>query len=49
MIKVMKTHPLKSLMKLQVKEEIAEEIKPVLKLHREYHLGQRPKTATYLE
>lgn len=49
MIKVMKTHPLKSLMKLQMKEEIGEEIRPVLKLHREYHLGQRPKTAAYLE
>jgi DNA repair protein RecO (recombination protein O) len=49
MIKVMKTQPLKSLMKLQIKEEIAKEIRPVLKLHREYHLGQRPKTAAYLE
>jgi DNA repair protein RecO (recombination protein O) len=49
MIKVMKTQPLKSLMKLQMKEEIGKEIRPVLKLHREYHLGQRPKTATYLE
>jgi DNA repair protein RecO (recombination protein O) len=49
MINVMKTHPLKSLMKLQMKEEIVKEIKPVLKLHREYHLGQRPKTTTYLE
>ena len=49
MINVMKTHPLKSLMRLQMKEEIGKEIKPVLKLHREYHLGQRPKTANYLE
>ena len=49
MIKVMKTQPLKSLMKLQMKEEIGKEIRPVLKLHREYHLGQRPKTAAYLE
>jgi DNA repair protein RecO (recombination protein O) len=49
MIKVMQMHPLNSLMKLQMKEEIGKEIKPVLKLHREYHLGQRPKTAAYLE
>jgi len=49
MINMMQTHPLKSLMKLQIKEEIGKEIKPVLKLHREYHLGQRPKTSTYLE
>ena len=49
MIKVMKAHSLNSLMKLQMKEEIGKEIKPVLKLHREYHLGQKPKTATYLE
>jgi DNA repair protein RecO (recombination protein O) len=49
MIKVMKTQPLQSLMKLQMKEEIGKEIRPVLKLHREYHLGQRPKTAAYLE
>ena len=48
-INVMKTQPLKSLMKLQMKEEMGKEIKPVLKLHREYHLGQRPKTTTYLE
>jgi DNA repair protein RecO (recombination protein O) len=49
MIKVMKTQSLQSLMKLQMKEEIGKEIRPVLKLHREYHLGQRPKTAAYLE
>ena len=49
MIKVMKAYSLNSLMKLQMKEEIGKEIKPVLKLHREYHLGQKPKTATYLE
>ena len=49
MIKVMQTDPLRSLMKLQLKKEIAKELKPVLKLHREYHLGQRPKTANYLE
>jgi hypothetical protein len=48
MIKVMKAHPLDSLIKLQLKEAIGKEIKPVFKLHREYHLGQRPKTANYL-
>ena len=49
MIKLMQTDPLPSLMKLQVTEEIRKEIRPVLKLHREYHLGQRPKTANYFE
>ena len=49
MIKVMQTNPLSSLLKLHLTEEIAKEIRPVLKLHREYHLGQRPKTAAYLE
>jgi DNA repair protein RecO (recombination protein O) len=49
MINLMQTTPLSSLIKLQLKEEIAKEIKPVLKLHREYHLGRKPKTATYLE
>ena len=49
MIKLMQTDPLRSLMKLQLKKETAKELKPVLKLHREYHLGQRPKTANYLD
>ena len=49
MIKVMKTYPLNSLMNLEMNEEIGKEIKAVLKLHREYHLGQRPKTTNYLE
>ena len=35
--------------KLDVSYEIISEVKPVLKLHREYHLGRRPKTAEYLE
>ncbi|KPK18421.1 MAG: hypothetical protein AMK69_24880 [Nitrospira bacterium SG8_3] len=47
-IRLIQTHPLGSLVKLQLTEEIAEELKPILKLHREYHLGQRPKTANYL-
>lgn len=34
---------------LDVDEKILAEIKPVLKLHREYHLGHQPKTANYLE
>ncbi|UCF57529.1 MAG: DNA repair protein RecO [Deltaproteobacteria bacterium] len=49
MIKLMQTKPLTSLAKLKDTDEIVREIKPVLKLHREYHLGQRPKTASYLE
>jgi len=48
MIKLMQTHPLSSLLKLHLTEEIGKELKPVLKLHREYHLGQRPRTAAYL-
>jgi DNA repair protein RecO (recombination protein O) len=34
---------------LNADEKILSEIKPVLKLHREYHLGRQPKTASYLE
>jgi DNA repair protein RecO (recombination protein O) len=34
---------------LDVDEKILSEIRPVLKLHREYHLGHQPKTASYLE
>lgn len=49
MIRLIQTHPLGLLMKLQLKEDIAGELKPVLKLHREYHLGRRPKTANYVE
>ncbi|MBW2608820.1 MAG: DNA repair protein RecO [Deltaproteobacteria bacterium] len=32
-----------------ISDEIISEIKPVMKLHREYHLGQRTKTSSYLE
>ena len=49
MIKLMQTNPWSSLLKLHLTEEITKEIRPVLKLHREYHLGQRPKTANYLD
>jgi len=48
MIKLMQAHSLSSLLKLHLTEEIGKELKPVLKLHREYHLGQRPRTAAYL-
>jgi DNA repair protein RecO (recombination protein O) len=34
---------------LDADEKILGEIRPVLKLHREYHLGHQPKTASYLE
>jgi DNA repair protein RecO (recombination protein O) len=34
---------------LMVDEKILTEIKPVLKLHREYRLGREPRTACYLE
>jgi DNA repair protein RecO (recombination protein O) len=33
---------------LKADEKILSEIKPVLKLHREYHLGHQPKTISYL-
>jgi DNA repair protein RecO (recombination protein O) len=42
----------KSLMvfeQLNIPDEVISEIKPVLKLHREYHLGQQIKTASYME
>ena len=35
--------------KLKASDEIILEVKPVLKLHREYYLGRIPKTANYLE
>jgi len=34
---------------LSIEEKVISEIKPVLKLHREYRLGREPKTACYLE
>ena len=33
----------------EVDEKILSEIRPVLKLHREYHLGREPKTASCME
>lgn len=49
MIKLMRTRTFTSMEKLKFIDETVKEIKPVLKLHREYHLGQRPKTMNYLE
>ena len=34
---------------LNIPDEAISEIRPVLKLHREYHLGRQLKTASYLE
>ena len=48
-IKLMQSKPLGTLKELKLTDEILKELKPVLRLHREYHLGQRPKTAVYLE
>ena len=48
-IKLMQAGPWASLKSLALTDQIVSEIRPVLKLHREYHLGQRPKTAIYLE
>ncbi len=38
-----------SVLSMTLPDEIAAEIMPVLKKHREYHLGRIPKTAAYLE
>jgi len=48
MIQQMQTRPFRSLTQLEFTDEDMKEIRPVLKRHREYHLGQRPKTACYL-
>ena len=32
-----------------VSDDLIAELRPVLKLHMEYHLGQRPRTANYME
>jgi DNA repair protein RecO (recombination protein O) len=45
----MRTRPLKDLIDLNVAPEILREIRPALKIHREYHLGKIPKTVAYLE
>ena len=48
MIQWMQTRPFRSLMQLEFADEDMQEIRPVLRLHREYRLGQGPKTACYL-
>jgi len=48
-MKMMQSGPLTALKELSIPDEILAEFKPVLKLHREYHLGQRLKTTSYLE
>jgi recombinational DNA repair protein (RecF pathway) len=48
MIQLMQTKPFRSLMRLEFADEDVKELSPVLKLHREYHLGQRLRTACYL-
>ncbi len=49
MIKGIQLKPLAELKELKIAHEIIAEIKPVLRRHVDYHLGQRPKTASYLE
>lgn len=49
LIKVMQSRSLNALKDLELKNEILTELKPVLRLHREYQLGKRPKTAAYLD
>jgi len=48
-IKMLYTNSLSDLNQWTVDEKVRSEIRPVLKLHREYHLGRQPKTACYLE
>ncbi len=47
-IQRMQTEPYRSLIKLELTDEHIQELRPVLRLHREYHLGKEPKTACYL-
>ena len=48
MIQWMQTRPFRSLLQLELADEHIQEIRPVLRLHREYHLPKGPKTACYL-
>jgi DNA repair protein RecO (recombination protein O) len=48
MIQKMQTKPFRALMRLEFADEDVKELSPVLKLHREYHLGQKLKTTSYL-
>ncbi len=49
MLRHMLEGPVSALNHLEPAANIIEEIKRVLKLHREYHLGKKPKTARYIE
>ena len=51
-VKMMKTIQSRSsniINELDLTHEMMKEMNSILKLHREYHLGMRPKTADYLE
>jgi DNA repair protein RecO (recombination protein O) len=48
MMKALYSDPALSLDRMIVDEKALSEIMPVLKLHREYHLGREPRTASYL-
>jgi DNA repair protein RecO (recombination protein O) len=48
-IKRIQSGPLTTLKGLKLTDEMIREIKPVLQRHKDYHLGQRLKTAAYLE
>ena len=48
MIRWMQTRPFRSLMQLELADEHIQEIRLVLKLHREYHLPSGPKSVCYL-
>ena len=49
MMTLMRSRPLSELKKIVISEGALTEIKPVLQRHREYHLGQRLRTACFLE
>lgn len=46
---LMQSGSIRAFEETDVPDESILEIRPVLKLHREYHLGQRPRTANYME
>jgi DNA repair protein RecO (recombination protein O) len=48
-IKILYSDPASFFEQPAVDDRILSEIKPVLKLHREYHLGREPKTASCME
>ena len=49
LMRIMGSKPLKALLEIKCVDEVLAEIKCVLKMHREYHLGRRLKTASCLE